>query len=314
VKKIVVAADVDRSLEERAEGDPRFEIVRRPVSTEDELAAIVEDAEILVTRASNKVTRRVIAAAPRLQLIVQGTSGIDNVDLDAARERGISVINMPGINANAVAELVIGFMIFMTRTVPFYTRALVQGTFNRDQGTFNRDDCATRHELSHHRLGILGLGQVGSRVARFAAAFRIQVSAFDPYLTDEDFTQRGAARATSLDALLAMSDILTLHVPLTEETRRMIGAAEIAKLARGSYLINAARGEVLDQKAALDALANNHLAGLALDVFDPEPPHAPLPDDPRLILTPHIGGCSHEVKSTVGARVFDKIAEWAVRT
>jgi D-3-phosphoglycerate dehydrogenase len=306
VKKIIVAVDVDRSLEERAAGDPRFEIVRRPAETEDELAAIVGDAEILVTRASNKVTRRVIAAAPRLELIVQGTSGIDNIDLDAARERGIPVINMPGINANAVAELVIGFMIFMTRTVPFYTRALVRGTFNRDH-------CATRHELSHHRLGILGLGQVGSRVARFAAAFGIQVSAFDPFLTDEDFTQRGAARAISLDALLATSDILTLHVPLTAETRQRIGAAEIAKLARGSYLINAARGEVLDQKAALDALANNHLAGLALDVFDPEPPTRPLPDDPRLILTPHIGGCSHEVKTTAGAKVFEKIAKWAER-
>jgi D-3-phosphoglycerate dehydrogenase len=302
MRRIVVAADVDSSLEDAARGDARFEIVRRPVRTEDELAAIVGDAEILVTRAYNKVTRRVLDAAPRLELIVQGTSGIDNVDLDAAKARGITVVNMPGINANAVAELVIGFMISMTRTVPFYTRAIVRGTFDRD-------DCATRHELRHFRLGIIGLGQVGSRVARLAAAFGMPVTAYDPYIGANE-----TPRAQSLDELLAASDILTLHVPLTEETRRMIGVAEIAKLARGSYLINASRGEVLDQQAALDALANDHLAGLALDVFDPEPPIAPLPDDPRLILTPHVGGCSYEVKTTAGAKVFEKIAAFFRRS
>ncbi|HKR65926.1 MAG TPA: NAD(P)-dependent oxidoreductase [Thermoanaerobaculia bacterium] len=297
-RKIVVAADVDRSLEERAQGDERFEIVRRPVRSEEELANVVGDAEILVTRAYNKVTRRVLEAAPHLQLIAQGTSGIDNVDVDAANARGITVINMPGINANAVAELVIGFMIAMTRTVPFYKREIVRGVFSRD-------DCATRHELAHFRLGIVGLGQVGSRVARLASAFGMKVVAYDPYIAPT-YTPR----ASSLDELLEQTDILTLHVPLTDDTRRMIGAREIARLAQGSYLINAARGEVLDQQAALDALARGHLAGLALDVFDPEPPVAPLPDDPRLILTPHVGGCSHEVKTSAGAKVFEKIAEF----
>ena len=297
-KKILVAADVDRSFEESARGDDRFDIHRRPVKTESELEAIIGDAEILVTRAYNKVTRRVIDAAPHLQLIVQGTSGIDNVDLDAAKERGITVINMPGVNANAVAELVVGFMIAMTRTVPFYTRHVIAGRFQRD-------DCATRHELAHYRLGIVGLGQVGTRVARLAGAFGMRVCAYDPYIPPTV-----TPRSDSLATLLAQTDILTLHVPLTDETRTMIGSREIATLARGSYLINAARGEVLDQQAALDALANDHLAGLALDVFDPEPPTMSFPNDPRLILTPHIGGCSHEVKTTAGSRVFEKIVEW----
>lgn len=298
-KKLVVAADIDRSLDERARDDARFEVIHRPVRTEDELLAVVGDANVLATRAYNKVSRRVLGAAPHLELIAQGTSGIDNVDLEAARERGIEVINMPGVNANAVAELVIGSMISLTRTVPFYTRQIVQGAFDRD-------DCATRHELRHFRLGIVGLGNVGKLVAKLAGAFGMRVFAYDPYLTEFP----GATPLPTLEDLLEATDILTLHIPLTEETRTMIGAKEIATLRRGSTLISASRGEVLDQRAALDALASGHLAGLALDVFDPEPPVEPLPDDPRLILTPHIAGCSFEVKTTVGGRLFDKIVEF----
>jgi D-3-phosphoglycerate dehydrogenase / 2-oxoglutarate reductase len=294
MKKILVAADVDRSLDERARGDTRFEIARKPVRTEAELAEVVGDAEVLVTRAYNRVTRHVLDAAPRLELIAQGTSGIDNIDLAAARERGIRVIHMPGVNANAVAELVLGYMIAMTRTVPLYTRQVVQGAWSRD-------DCAMRHELRAFRVGIVGRGSVGSLVAKYACVFGMEVHAYDPYVAE--------ARVKTLEELLAMSDILTLHVPLTGETRKMIGAREITQLARGSYLINASRGEVLDQDAALEALHNDHLAGVALDVFDPEPPAGGFPDDPRLILTPHVAGCSYEVKTTVGGQLFEKIKE-----
>jgi D-3-phosphoglycerate dehydrogenase len=293
-KKLLIAADVDRSLADAANG-AGYDVVRQPVRTEDELAAIVGDANVLVTRAYNKVSRRVITNAPHLELIAQGTSGIDNIDLRAARERGIAVIHMPGVNADAVAELVIGFMIAMTRTIPFYTRQVVNGLFSRD-------DCATRHELHHYVLGIIGLGQVVTRVAKLAGAFGMRVQAYDPYVAE--------GRVPTLDELLRTSDILTMHVPLTDETRKMIGARELHTLRQGSYVINAARGEVLDQRAALEALAENHLAGLALDVFDPEPPDGPLPDDPRLILTPHIGGCSFEVKTTVGARLFERITDY----
>ncbi len=300
MKRLLIAADVDRSLLTRAHADDRFEIVDRPVKSEDELVAIAGDCEILVTRSYNRVTRRVIDAAPKLELIAQGTSGTDNIDMQAARDRGIAVINMPGENANAVAELVIGFMIALTRTVPAYDRSM-------RAGIWDRDDCAIRHELGHHRLGIVGLGQVGMRVARLAHAFGMNVAAFDPYLTDDDFRQRGAVRVPSLDALLRASDILTLHVPFTPETRAMIGASELATLQPGAMVINAARGEVLDVDAALDALAHNTLGGLALDVYDPEPPTRPWPDDPRLILTPHVAGCTTEAKSAIGAKLYEKI-------
>ena len=288
-KKLLIAADVDPRFVARIAADERFAVVQ-------ELA----DAEILVTRAHVRVTRALLEAAPRLELIAQGTSGIDNIDVAAARERGIEIINLPGENANAVAEMVLAFMLMMTRTIPQYTEEM-------RRGTFHRDDCATRHELRHYRLGIVGLGEVGRRVARLAGAFGVPVTAFDPYI--DDFAARGATAAASLDALLESNDILTLHVPLTDETRRMIAAPQLARLPRGAFLINAARGEVLDQQAALDAMASNHLAGVALDVYDPEPPLTALPPDPRLILTPHIAGCSHECKAAIGEKLYEKISE-----
>src|ERR1051326_9123038 len=177
MKRVVVAAAVDRSLQERAAADAGFETIDRLVRTEDELAAIVGDCEVLVTRSFNRVSRRVIDRAPKLELIAQGTSGTDNIDHAAARERGVTILNLPGANADAVAQLVIGFMIALTRTVPAYTRELTQGIWNRD-------DCATRHELRHYRLGIVGLGEVGRRVARLAGVFGMRVSAVDPYIDD----------------------------------------------------------------------------------------------------------------------------------
>ncbi|HUP59738.1 MAG TPA: NAD(P)-dependent oxidoreductase [Thermoanaerobaculia bacterium] len=301
-KTLLVAADVDRSLIDRAMDDGRFEVVYRPVRSEEELAVNVADAHILVTRAYNRVTQRVLEAAPRLELIAQGTSGIDNIDADTARARGIAIVSLPGANANAVAELVIGFILSMTRTIPQYTREVARGLFSRD-------DCATRHEMRHYALGIVGLGQVGMRVARLARAFDMKVRAYDPYLIDSDFADRGAERVRTLAELLGISDVLTLHVPLNAETRGMIGEAEIRALRRGSFLINAARGGVLDQRAALASLADDHLGGLALDVFDPEPPVEPLPDDPRLVLTPHVAGCSFECKREIGAVLYERIVE-----
>lgn len=299
-KALLIAADLDRRFIERVSADPRFAVTHRPVKTEDELAAIVGDTEILATRAYSKVTRRVIESAPKLKLIAQGTSGTDNIDAVAARERGIQIISLPGANANAVAELVLGFMLSLTRTVPFYTREMLRGAWERD-------DCATRHELRHYGLGIIGLGEVGKRVARLATAFGMSVRAFDPYLTDEQFHERQATRVHTLDELLAASGIVTLHVPLSSETRTMIGALQIASMPRGSFLISAARGEILDQDAALRALASGHLAGLAMDVYDPEPPSGGFPDDPRLILTPHIAGCTYECKADIGALLYEKV-------
>lgn len=299
---MLVAAEVDRSLIESAGHDDRFDVRVEPVDTEDDLARVVGNAQILVTRTYNKVTRRVMDSAPKLELIAQGTSGIDNIDGAAARERGIHIVSLPGENANAVAEMVIGSIISLTRTIPFYTREVAAGRWPRD-------DCATRHEMRYFTLGIVGLGQVGTRVARLARAFGMTVFAFDPYIKDAVFAEHRAFRARSLGELLARSDIITMHVPLTSETRHMIGERDLRSMRRGAILINAARGEVIDQRAALSALTSNHLGGLVLDVFDPEPPATPFTNDPRLILTPHVGGCTHECRTAIGERLYQKIVE-----
>jgi len=278
--RVFIAADVEPRLLELLRGDANFELI-------DDVA----NAEVLITRTINKVDAQLLDRVPRLRVIAQGTSGIDNIDVDAAKARGIEVINLPGVNANAVAELVIGHIIALTRTVPRYVRDM-------NDGKWQRGDCATRHELRHYRLGVVGLGNVGSRVARMARTFGMPVRACDPYVAEAD---------APLEELLRESDVLTLHVPLTNETRNMIGAQQIASMPAGAILINAARGEVLDLDAALSALAANHLGGLAIDVFDPEPPSRAFPDDPRLIVTPHIAGCTFEAKNDAAELLYEAL-------
>lgn len=288
MKNVFIAAPVEHTLIERLRADARFAIVDA-----------IEEAHVLITRTINDVSHGMLAKAPHLEVVAQGTSGIDNIDLDALRERGIQLLHLPGINANAVAEMVIGQIVMLTRTIPLYAQEM-------QRGTWSREDCASRHEMRHYILGIVGHGNVGSRVARLARAFGMRTLALDPYVSDLGETER----ASSLAELLTACDVLTLHVPLTPETRRMIGERELASMKRGAIVINAARGEVLDLDAALSALASHHLGGLAADVFDVEPPRREWPDDPRLILTPHIGGCTYEAKSTAAEALYRAIVEF----
>jgi D-3-phosphoglycerate dehydrogenase len=297
----LVAAEVSATLLDLLKRDVRFEVRYQVCRDEETLLRAVPGSEVLVTRHYNRVTSAVIAAAPSLRLIAQGTSGLDNIAVEEAGRRGIGIVSTPGENANAVAELVLSHMIALTRTVPLYDAMM-------RQGIWMRDDCATRHELRAHRIGIVGLGRVGSAVARLAGAFGAKSIAYDPYLTADDFATRGAARAQTLDELLAATDILTLHVPLTEETRRMIAVPQLDSLREGSYVINTSRGEVLDIEALFERIDRGRIAGAALDVYDPEPPH-PLrpPVAARVILTPHIAGCSHESKASIGVSLYRQI-------
>ena len=298
-----MAADVDPAFHERAGVDERLEIRVQPAHSEAELAAAIGDAEVLVTRAHNQVTRRVIDSGKALRVIAQGTSGLDNIDATAAEERGVRIVGIPGENANAVAELVIGFMISLTRTVGSYDRMM-------REGGWSRGDCATRRELRGYRLGIVGLGRVGGRLAKLAGGFGMAPRAYDPYISMETALERGAPLVPTLDELVTSSDILTLHVPLTSETNRMIDGAVLDRLPRYAIVINTCRGPVVDLHDALARLDGERLAGFAVDVYDEEPPKGiTWPDDPRLILTPHIAGCSRESKASIGRILYEKICE-----
>jgi len=298
-----VAADVDRSLIERLNADQRFDVRIEIANDEEMLASAVALAEVLITRAQTRVTARVLAAAPDLQLIAQGTSGVDNIDQETAKARNIAVINLPGENANAVAEFVVGQMIALTRTIPFYHRSMVERQWLRN-------DCASRSELRAHRLGIVGLGRVGGRVSALAGGFGVETHAYDPYLTREVCRQRGARKIESFHELLRTSDLVSFHVPLTAETRGMLGEKEVSLLPRGAVVINASRGEVIDIDSLLKGLESGHLGGVALDVFESEPPDRRWPDTPQLILTPHIAGCSRESKKSIGESLYGKICDF----
>ena len=300
-KDVLIAADVDRSFLERIGRDSRFLVRYQPIREEVELAREVSQCEVLVTRHFNKVTSRVIEAAQRLEVIAQGTSGIDNIDQQTSLRRGIAILNVPGQNANAVAELIIGLMITLTRTVPFYNAQV-------RSGIWERGDCATRRELRSHQLGIIGLGRVGSRVSELAGTFGCSPVAYDPYMTDQQFLNRGAARVDTLEALLSRSEILTIHVPLTDETRLMLRPQVLDLLPRGAMFLNASRGEVANHSDLFDRLESGALGGLALDVYDPEPPTSMAwPDDVRFIATPHIAGCTREAKESIGNALYEKL-------
>ena len=261
-------------------------------------------ADAIITRTS-PVAAADIARARRLKVIGKHGVGVDNIALDAARERGIPVVNTPGANADAVAELVLGLALAAARGIVAGDAALRAGRQAAALGPGG-------HELAGKRLGIAGFGQVGRRVADlFARALRAPVIAYDPALAPAAIRQLGATPAPSLDALLAESDVLSLHLPLTPATRDLIGARELARLPEGAILINTARGGIVDEAALAEALARGRPAAAACDVFLQEPPPVdhPLLRLANFIATPHLGGATAEALDRVGLMVVEQVLE-----
>jgi D-3-phosphoglycerate dehydrogenase len=262
---------------------------------EAELLPLVLGIDAWIVRGATKVSRRLIEAAPKLRWIGRAGAGLDNIDIVAAKERGIEVMNVPGANAVAVAELVFGLLIALLRHLPEADASVRRGEWDKSK--------FMGRELRGKTLGIVGLGKIGSAVARRALAFEMKCVGHEPLVPDAMVRAMGV-EPLALDALLSRSEILTLHVPIAPETRGMIGAAQIARMPRGAILVNAARGGLVDEAALHRALESGALSGAALDVFAEEPPKgSPLVGHPRVVRTPHIGAATVEAQEAVGEEI-----------
>ena len=279
-----------------------LEIVQRDGLTGEQLIAEIAPYAGLLVRSRTRVTRAMIAAAPHLRVIGRAGAGVDNIDVAAATDHGVLVINTPGTNAEAVAELTIGLMFALARRITAAAAAVKAGSWER--GSF----CGT--QLVGKTLGIVGLGHVGRAVAWRAAGLGMQVIAHDPYLTPAAVTEQSVTLAP-LDDLLAQADYVTVHTPLTSASRALIGGSEIARMKHGVYLINCARGGVIDEQALLAGLDSGQVAAAALDVFSREPPGSlAIVQHPLVVATPHIGALSAEAQHDVAVAIANHVGRF----
>jgi D-3-phosphoglycerate dehydrogenase len=271
--------------------------------SEAELLPILKEVEAMVVRSETKVTRKLIEAAPRLRVVGRAGVGVDNVDVEAATQRGIVVMNSPSGNTVSTAELTFSMLMALARNIPQAHMAMQTARWDRKQ--------FQGVELNNKTLGILGMGRIGSEVARRAIAFGMQVLAYDPYLA----LSRAEAlqvELVELDEIYARADFITVHMPMSEETRGMINAAAFAKMKKGVRVLNCARGGIISEADLCEAIMSGQVAGAALDVFETEPPPAqfPLRELPQVIMTPHLGASTEEAQENVGIEVAEAIMDY----
>ena len=264
----------------------------------------IADYDALVVRSETKVTADLLEAATRLRVVGRAGVGVDNIDLEAATRHGILVLNAPTGNTIAAAEHAIAMMLALVRNIPVADQSLHGGRWERSR--------FMGMELREKTLGVLGLGKIGFEVARAASSgLQMRVIAHDPLVTAERATQAGA-ELVEFETLLTESDVLTVHVPLNDATRSVIGAAELRRMKQGARLVNVARGGIIDEQALADAVREGHIAGAAIDVFTTEPPAPdnPVLGVPQIVVTPHLGASTREAQVNVAFDVADQIVEY----
>src|SRR5579885_3694081 len=285
--KVIVADKISERGVELLKKTPGLNVV---VTTKDTIGSELADAEALIVRSATRVTAALLDKAPKLRVVGRAGVGVDNIDLQEATRRGVLVMSTPGGNAVSVAEHTFALMLALARQVPKMDAALREGRWEKSSsGT----------EVRGKTLGLIGLGRIGSEVAKRAEAFDMRVIAYDPYIS-EAAAKELQVELVSLDKLLAESDFVSLHTALSPATQNMINAASIAKMKKTARIINAARGELIDEAALAEALKSGRLAGAAIDVFLEEPPrNSPLVGLPNVIATPHIAGSTQEAQEEV---------------
>ena len=295
---VVVADGVSESGLRPLLDDGRFRVVA--VEGKGAVAAALDGADGLIVRSATKVTRELLASARGLSVVGRAGVGVDNIDLIAATERGVAVLNAPAGNTVSAAELTMALILTAARKVADADRSVRAGEWKR--ASFSGI------ELRGRTLGLIGAGRIGGEVARRARAFGMQVMAHDPYLTDERAADLGVERV-DLEEALERADVLSLHVPLTDQTRNMLDEAALRRMKKGAVLVNVARGGVVSEAALARVLADGHLAGAALDVFEEEPLPAdsPLRGAPNLVLLPHLGASTAEAQELVASEIAEAV-------
>ena len=299
--KIVLAEKVSPATLAVFAAEPGWEVKTHDQLPEG-LPAALADADALVVRSAVQVDDALMEHAPKLRVIGRAGVGVDNIDAAAATRRGIVVMNTPGANAVAVAELTIGLMLALARKLPTANFTMHSGKWEKKslQGA----------ELRGKTLGILGLGRIGLEVAKRARGFGMELVGSDPFVSAAVARENGIA-LVSVEELFAKADYLTLHVGLTPQTANIINAKTLATMKKGVRIINCARGELVDQAALVDALKSEQVAGAALDVFTEEPPkNLPYVDFDKVILTPHIAGSTAEAQEAVGIQIAMQVREY----
>ncbi len=291
--RVLVTDEIDPEGVALLMGEPAFDVDEVPTLAPATLLERIGDYDALIGRSATRVSADLLRAGTRLKVVGRAGVGIDNIAMDAATEMGIAVINAPAGNTIAVAELFFGTIIGLLRSIPRADESMHAGRWDRS--------ALLGSELNGRTLGIVGLGRIGGEVATRARAFGMSVVAFDPYIAESRFQRLGVIRFETLEQLLDVADIVTVHTPLTDETRGMIARREISRLRTGAIVVNMARGGIVDEETLAEALAAGQLAGAVLDAFVREPLAAdhPLRRATNVLLTPHIGASTAEAQRNV---------------
>ncbi|MFW6163968.1 MAG: phosphoglycerate dehydrogenase [Planctomycetota bacterium] len=300
--KVLISDKVASEAVEKLAATEGIEVENAPGLEPDRLKARLAEADGIIVRSGTKLTAGVLEAAARLKIIVRAGVGVDNLDIPAASRRGVIVCNTPGGNTLSTAEHTCALLLALSRNVYPACRSLKEGQWDRKKfmGT----------QLAGKTIGVVGLGRIGLEVARRAAAFQMTVLGYDPYVTAERAKQHRVTLVDDLHALYAQADYVTVHVPVTDETRGMLGAEQLAAMKDGVKIINCARGEIIDEAALAEALRSGKVAGAALDVYPAEPPtNRELIDMDQVLCTPHLGASTEEAQLNVALEAADIMAD-----
>lgn len=300
-QSVLICDQVDQSLGNILQKNG-LRVTYEPQITKEDLAQKIGNYDIVIVRSRTTITRDLVEKATKCKIIARVGVGLDNIDTDAAKEQNIRVINAVEGAMNAVAELVIGLMLALSRDIARADRELRNGNWIKKElmGT----------ELAGKYLGIVGLGNIGKRLARLARAMNMNVIGFDVVPIDPDFVKEVGLMKTDLDTLLQSADFVSLHVPLLDSTKHMINAEKLSKMKKTARIINTSRGGTIDEDALYDAIKSGNLGGAALDVFEVEPATGhKLATLPNVICTPHIGAQTREAQSLAANVIAEKIIQ-----